>query len=110
MGVYIHFSSVKAGAVSLSRFPVDVGGSTITVKHRAVVGRDETKTVAAGDDIPNDDTGYGWDKFLSLDRLADYTAADGSMQIKATVRASVPAVTVLEEEDEEDDDDDDDDE
>jgi hypothetical protein len=95
MGVYFHLSSVKAGDVSLSRFPVDVGGSTITVKHRAVGGRDQTKTLPADSVISTDGHGKGWD-LLSLDRLADYTAADGSMQIEAVVRASVPEVTVLE--------------
>jgi hypothetical protein len=97
MSVYIHFSSVASGTpgVSLSRFPVDISGSTITIKHRAVVGRDDSRTLHAGSVIAGDGGGRRG-VFISLHRLADYTAADGSMQIKATVRASVPGVTVLE--------------
>jgi hypothetical protein len=96
MSVFIRISSVTPGGVSLSRFPVHVGGSTITVKHRAVGGRDVTMTMPADTAISVDDHSRGWRQFLSLDRMADFTAADGSLQIKATVRANVPEETVLE--------------
>jgi hypothetical protein len=94
VGAFIHLYSVDApNCAMLSRFPVNIGGSTIICKHRN--GRDERMTMPADILIDAASHGRGRNNFISLDRLIEFATADGSIQMSATVRAVLPNETVL---------------